>query len=120
MLTQSSFSGLHALDAYLHSQLMLAALRITLRLLQPGGTFIAKIFCLPNPTVVDNGTGPSGDDIAILLAQLRVRFESVVVTKPRSSRIGSAEHFVVAQGFRAGSDEPAPFQVCGDLAEWNQ
>lgn len=37
-------TGLHDLDEWVQAQLLLAALAIALRLLQPGGGFVAKIF----------------------------------------------------------------------------
>ncbi len=38
------FAGLHDIDEYVQSQLLLAALNITTHVLKPGGTFVAKIF----------------------------------------------------------------------------
>ncbi|KAF7398491.1 hypothetical protein HZH66_006388 [Vespula vulgaris] len=37
-------TGLHDMDIYIQSQLLLAALNITTHILRPGGTFVAKIF----------------------------------------------------------------------------
>ena len=113
-------TGLHALDAYLQSQLLQAAMTLVFRLLAPRGVFVAKIFV--NPTVDSHsktGTGPGGADALLLVAQLRTAFDDVVIAKPRSSRISSAEHFVVASGFR-GSAQLDAFQQCGDLADWNE
>lgn len=91
-------TGLHDLDTYVQSQLLLAALNLALCVLQPGGKFVAKIF--------------RGRDVDVLYAQLRVFFDAVVVAKPRSSRASSVEAFVVClgfrppAGFRASLDEP--------------
>jgi 23S rRNA (uridine2552-2'-O)-methyltransferase len=54
--------------------------------LNPGGTFVAKVF-------------QSGAD-ADLLAQLKRDFTSVKHVKPASSRQDSSERYVLAMGFR--------------------
>lgn len=84
-------TGLHDLDIYIQSQLLWAALSLALRVLKPGGKFVAKIF--------------RGRDVDVLFAQLKCVFERVTVAKPRSSRASSVEAFVVCEGFRpsAGS-----------------
>lgn len=51
------------------------ALGITLHVLKPGGTFVAKIF--------------RGRDVSLLYDQLGCFFESVTCSKPRSSRNSS-------------------------------
>ena len=78
-------TGLHDLDIYIQSQLLSSALDLTLRILRPGGKFVAKIF--------------RGKDCDLLYAQLRIFFERVTVAKPRSSRASSLEAFVVCEGF---------------------
>lgn len=79
-------TGLHDLDIYIQSQLLWAALDLALRVLKPGGKFVAKIF--------------RGRDVDILFAQLKCVFERVTVAKPRSSRASSVEAFVVCEGFK--------------------
>jgi 23S rRNA (uridine2552-2'-O)-methyltransferase len=54
--------------------------------LNPGGTFVAKVF-------------QSGAD-AVLLAQLKQDFKTVKHVKPASSRKDSSERYVLAMGFR--------------------
>ena len=49
-------TGMHDLDEYVQAQLLLAALNITLCVLKPGGTFVAKIF--------------RGKDITLLYSQV--------------------------------------------------
>ena len=61
--------------------------------LNPGGTFVAKVF-------------QSGAD-AELLAQLKRDFASVRHVKPASSRQDSSERYVLAMGFRGGPRAPA-------------
>ncbi|KAK5110006.1 hypothetical protein LTR62_006373 [Meristemomyces frigidus] len=91
-------TGLHDLDIYVQSQLLWAALNLALCVLKPGGTFVAKIF--------------RGKDVDLLYAQLKVVFEGVTVSKPRSSRASSVEAFIVCTnfrppgGFRASLDHP--------------
>jgi tRNA (cytidine32/guanosine34-2'-O)-methyltransferase len=53
--------------------------------LQPGGTFIAKIF--------------RGRDVTLLYAQLKLFFAFVTCAKPRSSRNSSIEAFIVCRGY---------------------
>lgn len=78
-------TGLHDLDIYIQSQLLFAALNLALRVLKPGGKFVAKIF--------------RGKDVDLIYAQLRCFFTTVNCAKPRSSRASSLEAFVVCEGF---------------------
>lgn len=79
-------TGLHDIDEYIQSQLLLAALSITTHVLQHGGSFVAKIF--------------RGKDTTLLYSQLKIFFEKVSITKPASSRNSSIEAFVVCQNYR--------------------
>ncbi|KAH8154073.1 uncharacterized protein LAJ45_01840 [Morchella importuna] len=79
-------TGLHDLDEYIQSQLLLAALNLATCVLVPGGGFVAKVF--------------RGRDVAIVFAQLRCLFDRVTCAKPRSSRGSSIEAFVVCEGYR--------------------
>jgi len=63
-----------------------AAADFAMRTLRPGGAFVSKVFA-------------GGTDTA-LLAQLKAAFATVRHAKPPSSRKGSVEWFVVAQGFK--------------------
>ncbi|KAL3421843.1 FtsJ-like methyltransferase [Phlyctema vagabunda] len=91
-------TGLHDLDIYVQSQLLFAALNLALCVLKPGGKFVAKIF--------------RGRNVDLLFAQLKIFFERVVVSKPRSSRASSVEAFIVClnfqppEGFKASLEEP--------------
>ncbi|KAI2601763.1 FtsJ-domain-containing protein [Hypoxylon sp. NC1633] len=91
-------TGLHDLDIYVQSQLLFAALNLTLCVLKPGGKFVAKIF--------------RGKNVDVLYAQLKIFFEEVHVAKPRSSRASSVEAFIVClnfqppKGFSASLEEP--------------
>lgn len=123
-------TGLHDLDEFIQSQLILAALTIVSHVLREGGTFIAKVF--------------RGKNVDLLYNQLKMFFPLVTVTKPRSSRNASIEAFVVCQayapppGFRPhmlrgvlegtitteglGTREArriVPFVACGDLNGWD-
>lgn len=119
-------TGLHDMDIFIQSQLLLAALNITTHILRPGGTFVAKIF--------------RAKDVSLLYAQLRIFFPYVYCTKPSSSRNSSIEAFVVCkeysppEGYQPHMLNPllthepcnfekltginrviVPFVVCGDL-----
>lgn len=123
-------TGLHDMDVYVQSQLLLSALSITARVLDEEGAFIAKIF--------------RGRDVTLLYAQLRVFFREVACCKPKSSRNSSMEAFVVCRGFHIpeGFDvnqfalclsgvysaeqfntqaerEIVPFLACGDLCGYD-
>jgi tRNA (cytidine32/guanosine34-2'-O)-methyltransferase len=78
-------TGVHDVDEYIQSQLLLAALNITTHVLAHGGTFVAKIF--------------RGRDISLLYAQLKMFFRFVTIYKPASSRSSSIEAFIVCKGF---------------------
>ena len=78
-------TGLHDLDIYVQAQLLFAALKLALRVLKPGGKFVAKIFRVK--------------DVDFIYAQLRCFFTDVHCAKPRSSRASSLEAFVVCEGF---------------------
>ncbi|PUU77335.1 FtsJ-like methyltransferase-domain-containing protein [Tuber borchii] len=86
-------TGLHDLDEYIQSQLLLAALNLATCVLKPGGGFVAKIF--------------RGRDVAVVFAQLRCLFNRVTCAKPRSSRGSSIEAFVVCEGY----SPPAGFKA---------
>ncbi|XP_076675937.1 tRNA methyltransferase 7-32 [Andrena cerasifolii] len=78
-------TGLHDMDIYIQSQLLLAALNITTHILRKGGTFVAKIF--------------RAKDVSLLYSQLKIFFPYVYCTKPSSSRNSSIEAFVVCKGY---------------------
>lgn len=69
---------------------MLAALNISLYILEEGGSFVAKVF--------------RGKDVSLLYSQLAVFFKSVVIAKPKASRNSSFEAFVVCTNFRLPED----------------
>lgn len=83
-------TGLHDLDIYIQSQLLFSALNLALRILKPGGKFVAKIF--------------RGKDVDLIYAQLRCFFHKVSCAKPRSSRASSLEAFVVCEDFSLPKD----------------
>jgi 23S rRNA (uridine2552-2'-O)-methyltransferase len=82
-------SGHRATDHLRIIALCDAAAAFAFDVLEPGGTFVAKVL----------QGGAEGD----LLATLKRRFSSVAHVKPPASRKDSAEMYVVATGFR-----PAP------------
>lgn len=68
-------TGLHDMDEFVQSQLILAGLTIVTHILRPGGKFIAKIF--------------RGKDTSLLYCQLKLFFPVVTFAKPKSSRNSS-------------------------------
>ncbi|PKA55274.1 tRNA (cytidine32/guanosine34-2'-O)-methyltransferase [Apostasia shenzhenica] len=78
-------TGLHDMDEFVQSQLILAALTIVTHVLQVGGRFIAKIF--------------RGKDTSLLYCQLKLFFPRVTFAKPRSSRNSSIEAFAVCEDY---------------------
>ena len=99
-------TGLHDLDIYIQAQLLYSALNLAVRVLKPGGKFVAKIF--------------RGKDVDYIYAQLRCFFEEVSCAKPRSSRASSLEAFVVCEGFNIPKgfkvDEMLPLGIGGHIS----
>jgi len=83
-------TGLHDLDIYVQAQLLHSALSLAMKVLRPGGKFVAKIF--------------RGRNVDLIYAQLKLVFDRVHVAKPRSSRASSIEAFVVCEGFTPVQD----------------
>ncbi len=81
-------------DALRTMGLVEAAFDFAIRNLAPGGTFVSKVF--------------AGGGDGKFVAQMKRNFATVKHAKPPSSRKGSVEWFVVAQGFkgRVEADEP--------------
>lgn len=82
----ASASGNRQVDHLRIILLIEAAAEFAFDVLEPGGTFIAKVL--------------AGGAEADLQHTLKRNFEKVVHMKPPSSRSDSSEKFVVAQGFR--------------------
>ncbi|KAF2075257.1 hypothetical protein CYY_003433 [Polysphondylium violaceum] len=78
-------TGLHDIDFYGQSQLILSALNITTHTLKIGGTFVAKMF--------------KGDDMSLMFSQLKLFFKHVSFVKPKSSRESSLENFVLCRDY---------------------
>ncbi len=78
-------------DALRTMALVEAASDFAISVLKPGGTFVAKVF--------------AGGADSSLVALLKRNFATVKHAKPPSSRKGSVEWFVVAQGFKGRVEE---------------
>lgn len=79
-------------DALRTMGLVETALDFAIRNLAPGGVFVAKVFA-----------GGADSD---LVAEMKRNFATVKHAKPPSSRKGSVEWFVVAQGFKGRPGSP--------------
>ena len=99
-------TGLHDLDIYIQAQLLFSALNLAIRVLKPGGKFVAKIF--------------RGKDVDLIYAQLRCFFGKVTCAKPRSSRASSLEAFVVCEDFQMPKgfkpEEELPLGIGGQVS----
>lgn len=121
-------TGLHAMDTYIQSQLLLAALYINCNVLKEHGTFVAKIF--------------RGKDCDLLVNQMNTIFKVNYIFKPSSSRNSSIEAFLVCRDYtppvdfdpkemerflnifdrdfsslRGTNSDIIPFVVCGDVSK---
>ena len=76
-------------DALRTMALVETALAFAIDVLQPGGTFVSKVF--------------AGGADSTLVAEMKRNFATVKHAKPPASRKGSVEWFVVAQGFKGRS-----------------
>ena len=65
---------------------MIAALNISVRLLEENGSFVSKVF--------------RGKDINSLFGIFKMCFKEVYLAKPKCSRNTSIEAFMVAKGFK--------------------
>ncbi|KAF5303405.1 hypothetical protein FQR65_LT08247 [Abscondita terminalis] len=124
-------TGLHCMDIYIQSQLLLGALHISCNILKSNGNFVAKIFHNKNNDLLTN--------------QLLMLFKNVEIVKPPSSRNSSIEAFVVCldysppDGFDPTQITPfldvrnknfdsliginkiiIPFLVCGDVSNFDE
>ncbi|EPS69384.1 hypothetical protein M569_05382 [Genlisea aurea] len=79
-------TGLHDMDEFVQSQLIIAGLTIVTHILKVGGRFIAKIF--------------RGKDTSLLYCQLKLFFTQVTFAKPKSSRNSSIEAFAVCENYK--------------------
>jgi 23S rRNA (uridine2552-2'-O)-methyltransferase len=78
-------------DALRTMALVETALAFAIDVLQPGGTFVSKVF--------------AGGADSTLVAEMKRNFTTVKHAKPPASRKGSVEWFVVAQGFKGRAAE---------------
>ncbi len=81
-----NISGLKAVDQPRSMYLVELALDMARRVLKPGGDFVCKVF--------------QGEGIDPFIADSRNSFERVKVMKPKASRPGSREVYLVARGYQ--------------------
>ncbi|HZO82718.1 MAG TPA: RlmE family RNA methyltransferase [Candidatus Binataceae bacterium] len=82
-------SGIAERDQARMAELAEAALACARRLLRPGGAMVVKLFM--------------GGDFQSVVRGFERDFERVELTRPRASRPGSSELYVIARGFRPGA-----------------
>ncbi|MEW6611120.1 MAG: 23S rRNA (uridine(2552)-2'-O)-methyltransferase RlmE [Pseudomonadota bacterium] len=81
-----NMSGINVVDQARAMQLAELALDFAVQVLKPGGAFLIKVFM---------GAGADA-----LRAQIKSRFQRLVVRKPEASRARSAEQYWLATGFK--------------------
>ncbi len=81
-----NMSGIAAVDQPASLYLVELALDMAQQVLAPGGAFLAKVF--------------QGEGFDELLVQMRQRFKSVVIRKPKSSRDRSKEVYLLGKGLK--------------------
>jgi 23S rRNA (uridine2552-2'-O)-methyltransferase len=81
-----NMSGMSAVDQPRAMYLVELALDLALRVLRPGGDFVAKVF--------------QGEGFDALLGECRPAFDRVLTRKPAASRPRSREVYLVARGRR--------------------
>ena len=85
-------SGIRDADASRAVNLNRSALSLAVRVLRPGGSFLAKSF--------------SSDELENFVSDIKNYFRSVQRTRPEATRRGSSEIYVCAKGFRSSSPPP--------------
>lgn len=81
-----NISGIAAVDLPASQYLVELGLDLAMKVLAPGGVFLAKLF--------------QGEGFDPLLAEIKRHFASTSIRKPKSSRDRSREVFVLAKGFK--------------------
>lgn len=81
-------TGIRSADQARSAALVEEALGRALRLLAPGGAFVAKIF--------------QGPDVAVIRKRMAPRFSEVHLVKPEASRSSSTELYLVGKGYVPG------------------
>jgi 23S rRNA (uridine2552-2'-O)-methyltransferase len=79
-------TGVHLRDHVLSVELVRAALDLARQMLKPGGHFVAKVF--------------EGEDLPLLIADLRQAFQRVKPTYPPATRREGREVFLVCTGLK--------------------
>lgn len=104
-------TGIHDLDEYFQTELLLSALSITTKIAREGATFVGKVF--------------RSEDTGFVLKHFAKFFKRVELCKPKSSRGASIECFMVCRDFmqcndvdplECAMDEPlvVDLKVCGE------
>jgi len=93
-------TGIRSVDQDRSHALCEHALEIAARLVVPGGRFCCKIF--------------EGGDTRAFLERARALFHEVKIRRPKSTREGSMETYIIGLNRRAGAPPPHPADVPND------
>ena len=89
-------SGIRDADVRRSAELVRSALQAACRLLRPGGNFLVKTFM--------------GEELNALSLELKRHFRSLQRTRPESTRKGSSEIYLCAQGFQREAGDFIPIE----------
>lgn len=95
-------TGIHDLDEYFQTELLLAALNITTKIAKVGGKFIGKCF--------------RSEDTGYLVRHFKKYFERVMLVKPKSSRDSSIECFIYCENMNDCDADPYEMDLEGEVA----
>ena len=84
-------TGFNEFDIYIQSQLVLASLNISIRILKEGGNFLTKFY-----------KGKYSDKIMKILLAC---FNKITISKPKACRNSSFESFIICEGFKLSNPE---------------
>lgn len=94
-------TGIHDLDEYFQTELLLAALNITTKIARKGAKFVGKCF--------------RSEDTGYLVRHFYNFFENVTLVKPRSSRDSSIECFIYCENMKDCDIDPYEMNVYGEV-----
>ncbi|KAM0686189.1 putative tRNA (cytidine(32)/guanosine(34)-2'-O)-methyltransferase [Conglomerata obtusa] len=94
-------TGIHDLDEYFQTELLLSALSITTKIGREGCSFVGKCF--------------RSEDTGYVVRHFKQFFDEVLLVKPKSSRASSIECFMYCKGLRMIEKDPYDLDVEGEF-----